>query len=160
LTQLIKVSQNDKILGSAEKNKAHQGKGILHRAFSIFIVDQEQKILIQQRSEYKKLWPGFWSNACCSHPRPGETVIQAGEKRLKEELGFTTKVKFIYKFHYRVNFKDQGSENELCYVLLGYYNGPIKINKKEVADYQWLKISQLQEDIKKLYFSSKTKFFL
>jgi len=149
LTQVIVVDQNDKVLGLMGKNKAHKGKGILHRAFSVFIFNDSGEFLIQQRSKKKPFWPGYWANTCCSHPRKGEKVLETGKRRLKEELGFTCDLKILYKFSYQAKYKDKGSENELCYVLLGKYSDQkIDFDKKEVADYKWVSLEWLKKDIK------------
>ena len=160
MNKLIKVNKDDKVLGLIDKGRAHQGKGILHRAFSIFVVNDRGDILLQKRSKYKKLWPLFWSNTCCSHPNAKnaketdaknakKNLTKHAEKRLKEEMGFTTKLKISYKFCYKASYKDKGSENELCYVLLGKYNGrKIKPDKKEVNDYKWVDLEWLKKDFK------------
>ncbi len=144
---LILVNKNDKITGFEEKSRCHSLKGFLHRAFSIFIFNKRGELLFQQRSRYKPLWPLFWSNSCCSHPRKGEQILATAKRRLQEELGFTTNLKHIYKFYYRAEYKKIGSENEICYVLLGNYDGQVKSNPQEVNDYRWIKIAELKKDI-------------
>ena len=161
---LITVNRKDKVLGYRSREECHSGKGILHRAFSIFIVNDNGEFLIQKRSKYKSLWSLYWSNTCCSHPNAKdakeedakdaknakENLIKQAEKRLKEELGFRSKLKFLYKFCYQAKYKNKGSENELCYVLLGKYNEQeIKPNPKEIADFKWVKYTTLINQIKK-----------
>lgn len=144
MIKLIIVDQKDKILGLEEKVRIHQGKGILHRAFSVVVVDNGGKILIQQRSRHKLLWPLFWSNTCCSHPVKNENLTKQAEKRLKQEMGFTVPLKSVFKFHYRAKYKNIGSENELVTVLTGNYRGQnIKPDPKEAADYKWIKYKKL-----------------
>lgn len=154
MTKVIAVDKKDKFLGLVDKDKAHQAKGILHRAFSILVFNKKGEILLQKRSKYKKLWPLYWSNTCCSHPRSEIRnqkleIRRQGEKRLKEEMGFTCKLKPLFKFHYQAVYKNKGSENEMCTVLLGKYNNQkISPNKGEVADYRWISLSQLKKEIK------------
>jgi isopentenyl-diphosphate delta-isomerase len=143
--QLILVNPNDKIIGYQNKKKCHLGDGILHRAFSIFIFNSKGQILMQKRSQKKQLWPFFWSNSCCSHPRKGESYQIAIHRRLKEELGIDTKLKFLFKFQYQARFNKVGSENELCSVYIGKSDDPIIINKNEIAEWKFFKISVLDE---------------
>jgi len=149
MKKLLLVDKEDKVIGVETKEKCHQGKGILHRAFSVYVFNDKNQLLIQQRSKFKPLWPFCWSNTCCSHPREGEKYIEAGEKRLKEEFGFTCFLRMIDKFHYHAKYKDEGSENEVCAILIGKYNGRIKANSKEVADWKWVDINKLRDDFKK-----------
>ena len=95
----------------------------------------------------KKLWPNFWDASCSTHLRQGETNEQAGTKRLPEESGFTCQLKSILKFQYQANFKNIGSENELCHLLIGHYAGEVKPNPDEVAEYKWLSVEQLKNEI-------------
>ena len=119
MDKIIIVDKQDKIIGFEEKEKCHDGYGILHRAFSVFIFNDKKELLIQQRSKFKRLWPLYWSNTCCSHPRFDEEIVNAAEKRIKEEFGFWCLLKDLYKFQYQARFKDEGSENEMCSVLIG-----------------------------------------
>ncbi|HEY5645940.1 MAG TPA: isopentenyl-diphosphate Delta-isomerase, partial [Pseudomonadales bacterium] len=93
---LILVDSSDRVLGHLDKSAAHDGDGVLHRAFSLFIFDPQDRLLLQQRAEGKRLWPGFWSNSCCSHPRQGERMDQAVHRRLEQELGMTAELEFVY----------------------------------------------------------------
>lgn len=147
MPQLILVNEKDEIIGFADKDRCHQGKGLLHRAFSVYIFNEEGKLLLQQRSKVKKLWPLYWSNSCCSHPLPGESYQKAGERRLQEELGFSTSLKLKDKFHYQAQYQDVGSENELCAVLVGRYQGKIKAHPQEVAAWKWISLPELKKDI-------------
>src|SRR3989339_119662 len=100
---LILVDKRDNILGYEIKEKCHEGPGLLHRAFSIFIFNDKDELFIQKRSKAKLLWPRYWSNTCCSHPRIGESYIQGANRRLVEECGFGTELKYLSKFHYCAN---------------------------------------------------------
>lgn len=148
MEKLVVVSRQDQILGSKEKDACHFLKGLLHRGFSVFVFNKKGEVLLQKRSKSKKLWPGFWSNTCCSHPQPGETYIQAGERRLKEELGFTCKLKNLGKFYYRAVYKNVGSENEICAVLVGKHKGRVRPDPQEVTDFRWIQFEQLKQEIK------------
>jgi isopentenyl-diphosphate Delta-isomerase len=146
--KVILVDENDNVLGYEDKIKAHLGEGKLHRAFSIFIFNNKGELLIQKRASNKMLWPGFWANTCCSHPRKGESYSQAAQRRLKEEMGIRTKPSLMFKFQYQVKYKNIGSENELCAVLKGQYQGDaIKVDPKEVANWKWVKINDLKKDM-------------
>ena len=149
MKKLILVNRKDKIKSYSDEEKCHQAKGILHRAFAIFIFNDKNQLLIQKRSKLKKLWPGYWENSCSSHPFKGETYLKAGERRLKEELGFNYQLKFIDKFLYQASYKDIGSENEICTVLIGKYNKEPKPDPKEVADWKWINPKELKKEIAK-----------
>ena len=116
---LILVDAHDQETGSLGKVECHDGDGILHRAFSVFLFNDRGELLLQQRSADKRLWPMFWTNTCCSHPRQGESMQMATERRLQQELNTASTLEFIYKFEYQARFGDLGSENELCSVYLG-----------------------------------------
>ncbi len=149
MDKLILVDQKDKIIGFESKEKCHHGNGILHRAFSIFIFNDKKQLLIQQRSKFKKLWPLYWSNTCCSHPSLNESYKEAAERRLKEEMGINCRLKFLYKFQYKTKYKNIGSESEICNVFTGKSNDKIIPNPEEVADYKWVDLSELKKDINK-----------
>lgn len=146
--KLIVVDEADNIVGYKSKAECHVGNGILHRAFSIFIFNERNQLLIQQRSDSKQLWPLFWSNSCCSHPRKGESIEEAAERRLNEELGFETPLKFLYKFQYTARYGDIGSENEMCSVLIGKSNNTISPNPHEIAEWKFVDIDELDDDMK------------
>lgn len=155
--KLIAIDKNDNFLGLVDKIKAHRKKGILHRAFSIFIFNDKKELLLQKRSKYKSLWPLYWSNTCCSHPNAKNLVaknakkdlIKQAEKRLEEEMGFTCLLKPLFKFYYQASYQDKGSENELSVILAGKYKGQkIISNKKEVSDYHWISFKKLKKEIK------------
>jgi isopentenyl-diphosphate delta-isomerase len=143
--KLIVVDEKDNILGFKTKTECHEGDGILHRAFSIFIFNDDEQLLIQKRSGSKQLWPLYWSNSCCSHPRKGETVEEASHRRLKEELGIETQLRFLFKFQYTAPYKNIGSENEMCSVLVGRSNNSIAPNKNEIAEWKYVDIKELDK---------------
>ena len=143
---VILVDENDQPIGLMEKIEAHQ-KGLLHRAFSVFILNNKSELLLQQRSLQKYHSPGLWTNTCCSHQREGETNIEAGKRRLQEEMGFTTDVEELFSFIYKMPFENGLTEHEYDYVLFGNYNDEPKINKKEVLDYKWMSLQKVREDI-------------
>jgi len=131
---LVLVDSTDREIGHAPKAECHAGDGILHRAFSIHLVNPDGEILLQQRSADKLLWPLYWSNSCCSHPRKGESIDEALQRRMQEELGMQCPLTFLYKFQYQATYRDIGSENELCSVYLGHYDGEVNPNASEIAD--------------------------
>jgi len=134
---LILVDSNNTVLGHKPKVDCHRGNGILHRAFSIFLFNSAGDIMLQQRSRQKQLWPGYWSNSCCSHPRRGETVDQAAARRLYEELAAAAPLVYLYRFEYHARFHDIGSEHELCTVYAARSDAPIHVNANEVADWHF-----------------------
>ncbi len=141
---LILVDEQDQELGVLSKGEAHDGQGILHRAFSVFLFDDDGRLLIQQRAPGKRLWPGFWANSCCSHPRAGETMPEATMRRMEEELGLVTQLQFIYKFRYQAHYQDLGSEHELCWVYLGRMKPEqLAPNPEELAAWQFLPAEQI-----------------
>ena len=145
---LILVDKGDNILGYEEKEKCHLGKGMLHRAFSIFIFNSSGQLLLQERSAAKPLWPLFWSNSVCSHPRKGEDYMEAAQRRLKEEIGLETPLRSLFKFQYQAPFKTIGSENELCVVFIGKSDEPVEINPQEIAEYRYVGLEELEKDLR------------
>lgn len=137
---LILVDGADRVTGYETKLNAHAGPGLLHRAFSIFLFTDDDRVLLQQRSGQKPLWPMFWSNSCCSHPRRGETYEQAAHRRLREELAVDAELTYLYKFQYHAGFGALGSEHELCAVFVAKVPAPVPIdvNPSEVADWRWI----------------------
>ena len=125
--EVILVNSEDVILGTMPKMEAHQ-KGILHRAFSIFLFNSDEELLLQKRSNSKYHSPGLWTNTCCSHQRIDETSIQAGNRRLKEEMGINANLKEAFTFEYKTSFNNGLIEHEFDHVLIGYSNDTPKIN--------------------------------
>jgi isopentenyl-diphosphate delta-isomerase len=130
---LVLVNDEDDEVGFETKQRCHEGDGLLHRAFSVFLFSPNGEVLLQQRSGQKRLWPGAWSNACCSHPRRGETIGGAVERRLREELALEAPVRFLFKFRYHARYDALGAEHELCHVYAGPLIGRPAINPNEIA---------------------------
>lgn len=144
---LILVDGDDNILGYETKEKCHQGEGLLHRAFSIFIFNRNKELLIQKRSGLKPLWPLYWSNSVCSHPRKGESDLEAAHRRLKEEINIDVPLRFLFRFQYQASFKEVGSENELCSVYIGITEAPIRANPEEIAEWKYIDLEELDRDM-------------
>ena len=144
---LILVDENDREIGTQTKSACHAGDGLLHRAFSVLLFNGSGKLLLQQRSALKPLWPGYWSNSCCSHPRVGETVPDAARRRLSEELGVDCELQALYKFVYRARFGEVGTEHECCWVLVGHSDNDVEVDPEEVADYRWIAPDELTREI-------------
>lgn len=144
---LILVDEADREIGTLPKTECHLGGGTLHRAFSVFLFDADGRVLIQERAAGKMLWPGYWSNSCCSHPRPGETTEAAAQRRVREELHVECRLGFLYKFRYQAAFGSIGSEHELCYVYAGYATGNISTDPLEIAAIRWLTPDELSREI-------------
>lgn len=145
--QLILVSPDDEELGYLSKLECHDGAGALHRAFSLFIFNRRGELLLQRRAAGKRLWPMFWSNSCCSHPRKGETMEQATSRRLLDELNMRAELEFIYKFSYQVSFGERGAENELCWVYLGRSDDPPAPNDTEIAASRFVSAALLRQEM-------------
>ena len=144
---LILVNENDQEIGTALKEECHLSDGLLHRAFSVFVFNDKKEVLMQQRSGGKMLWGKFWSNACCSHPRLGEAICDAAHRRVKEELSLEINLDFLFKFKYQEQFKNIGSENELCHVFIGKCNQEPKVDSSEISDWKYLTIEELTRSI-------------
>jgi isopentenyl-diphosphate delta-isomerase len=147
--QLILVDEKDNIVGYDGKGNCHQKEGLLHRAFSIFIFNNQAQLLIQKRSKNKLLWPLYWSNSVCGHPRRDEDYENAIMRRLKEELGIVTQLHRLFHFKYHEVFNNIGSENELCSVFIGKTGKEIQPNREEIDEWKYVTISELNEDILK-----------
>ncbi len=144
---LILVDADDRVLGSLDKSACHAGGGILHRAFSLFVFNAAGETLLQRRHASKRLWPGYWSNSCCSHPRQGEDMAVAVRRRAWDELGLSPPIEFLFKFEYRASFADAGSEFELCSVFIGRCDDAPRINSTEIADWRWILPHDLDREI-------------
>lgn len=143
---VILVDEQDNDIGVMEKLLAHQ-EGLLHRAFSIFIFNEKGELLLQQRALSKYHSAGLWTNTCCSHPRPNETIKDATNRRLFEEMGLSCDLKIITNFIYKTPFENGLTEHELDYVLTGITNQNPHINKDEVENYKWMPIEDIKKDI-------------
>lgn len=144
--QVILVNENDEPIGLMNKLEAHE-KAVLHRAFSVFILNSKNEVMLQQRAHHKYHSPLLWTNTCCSHQRAGETNIQAGKRRLFEEMGFSVELKELFHFIYKAPFDNGLTEHELDHVMIGYYNDGPNINDDEVESWKWMKIEDIKDDM-------------
>ena len=144
--EVILVTPEDKVLGTMPKLEAHE-KAVLHRAFSVFVMNDRGETMLQQRAGHKYHSPLLWTNTCCSHQRLGETNIEAGRRRLSEEMGFQTELKELFSFIYKAPFDNGLTEHELDHVLLGYYSGSPDINPEEVADWKWMGLDEIRQEL-------------
>jgi isopentenyl-diphosphate Delta-isomerase len=145
--QLILVDELDRVIGAKQKSECHEGNGVLHRAFSIFVFNDRNELLLQKRSGLKPLWPNYWSNTCCSHPRVGETMDEAVTRRLEQELGFHCPLEFMYKFKYQARYGCVGAEHEYCWVYFGHYDGDMDVNTREISDYRFVSVEDLEAEL-------------
>jgi isopentenyl-diphosphate Delta-isomerase len=140
--KVVTVNEQDEQLGTLDKLEAHQ-KGTLHRAFSIFILNKNNELLLQQRAATKYHSQNLWSNTCCSHPMPGEDTLEAAHRRLMEEMGFDCDLEFIFTLRYCSEVGNGLTENEMDHVYVGRYNGPVNANPEEVQNYRFISIEKL-----------------
>jgi len=146
LTEIVLVDENDVQTGTMEKMEAHE-KGLLHRAFSVFIFNKKGEFLLQQRALNKYHNGGLWTNSCCSHPFPGEDVLNAANRRLGEEMGFETKLSPLFNFIYKATFNNGLTEYEFDHVFTGIYDGAINADKNEVNDYCFKTLDEIQSSL-------------
>lgn len=144
---VVLVDKNDQPVGLAAKAIAHQGKGQLHRAISVYLYNSKKQLLVQKRAAEKPLWPQTWANSCCSHPRPGESYLAAAQRRVREELGLKVKLKITGQFIYRAQAGKRGSEYERDTVLVGKTNQKPRLDKNEVAAWQYAAVDQLPQPL-------------
>ncbi|POY39265.1 isopentenyl-diphosphate delta-isomerase [Solitalea longa] len=144
--QLLLVDENDTIIGYGDKLSVHE-KGLLHRAFSIFVFNMKRELLLQKRAEAKYHSGGLWTNTCCSHPLKGEDLELTLHRKLKEEMGFDCAVSFKYKFIYKAAFDNGLTEHELDYVYVGEYDGLVEPNPEEAEDFKWISLEELVLDV-------------
>ena len=145
--QVILVDQNDQKIGLMNKLEAHE-KALLHRAFSVFVFNSKGELLIQQRAHSKYHSGGEWANTCCSHQRDGETTLEAGHRRLQEEMGFDVPLKEVFSFTYKNAFGNGLTEHEFDHVLFGEFDGEPIMNPEEVADWKYISLENLNQQIK------------
>lgn len=145
---VILVDENDNPQGTMEKIEAHE-KAKLHRAFSVFIYNSDNELMLQQRALTKYHTPGLWTNTCCSHQKLGESNIEAGKRRLQEEMGFSTELQETISFIYKAPFENGLTEHEYDYILVGEFNEEPKPNPEEVHAWKWMKLEDIEVDIKK-----------
>lgn len=146
--QVVLVDTADNPVGLMPKMEAHE-KGVLHRAFSVFILNDKGELMLQQRALHKYHSPGLWTNTCCSHQRDGETNLAAGKRRLYEEMGFVTELQEVTSFIYKAPFDNGLTEHELDHVMIGHYNEVPDINPDEVASWKWMPLEHVRSDIEK-----------
>ncbi|HEX8269435.1 MAG TPA: isopentenyl-diphosphate Delta-isomerase [Flavobacterium sp.] len=144
--QVILVNEKDEPLGLMPKLEAHQ-KAALHRAFSVFILNDKNEVMLQQRASEKYHSPLLWTNTCCSHQREGESNIDAGARRLYEEMGIKTDLKEMFHFIYKAPFANGLTEHEFDHVMIGYYNGEPVINSAEVENWKWMNVDAIKKDM-------------
>ena len=143
---VVLVDKNDNPIGLMEKIEAHR-RGLLHRAFSVFIIDDANRLLLQKRSQTKYHSPGLWTNTCCSHPRNGEILIDAANRRLMQEMGLSANLKHMFSFIYRAEFDNGLIEHEFDHVFIGKSNSDPVINSDEVCEWKWTEIKKIKKDI-------------
>ena len=143
---VILVTPEDQVVGTMPKMEAHE-KAVLHRAFSVFVLNERGETMLQQRAAHKYHSPLLWTNTCCSHQRMGETNIEAGRRRLREEMGFETELRELFSFIYKAPFDNGLTEHELDHVLLGYYSGSPEINPEEVAGWKWMGLEEVRKEL-------------
>jgi isopentenyl-diphosphate Delta-isomerase len=144
--QVILVNENDEKIGLMPKMEAHE-KALLHRAFSVFIFNDKNELMLQQRAAGKYHSPLLWTNSCCSHQRDGESNIEAGKRRLQEEMGFVCELEEKTSFIYKAPFDNGLTEHELDHIMVGYYNENPTINKEEVENFKWMTLEAVKKDI-------------
>lgn len=144
---LILVDSQDREVGRLDKSACHDGEGVLHRAFSLFVFNPRGELLLQRRAAGKRLWPSYWSNSCCSHPRAGERMDQAVERRLYQELGLVATLSYVYKFEYVAAYGDLGTEHELCWVYVGRTDDEPVINTTEIDEWRWIAPAALTAEL-------------
>ncbi len=144
--KVILVNEHDEQIGLMPKLEAHQ-KAVLHRAFSVFVLNKNNELMLQQRAHQKYHSPMLWTNTCCSHQRDGETNLEAGSRRLFEEMGFKTELKELFHFIYKAPFDNGLTEHELDHVMIGYFDENPIINPEEVEDFKWMTIEDIKSDM-------------
>jgi isopentenyl-diphosphate delta-isomerase len=145
---VILVNEKDEQVGLMPKMEAHE-KALLHRAFSVFVFNQKNQLLLQQRAAHKYHSPLLWANTCCSHQRNGEGNIEAGRRRLMEEMGFVCDLKEVTSFIYKAPFDNGLTEHELDHIMIGHYNEDPVINEDEVARFKWMTLDEVKLDMQK-----------
>ncbi|APG60052.1 isopentenyl-diphosphate Delta-isomerase [Christiangramia salexigens] len=144
--KVILVNEKDEQIGLMEKIEAHE-KALLHRAFSVFVFNDKNELMIQQRALSKYHSPGLWTNTCCSHQREGESNIDAGKRRLQEEMGFSTELKDTISFIYKAPFDNGLTEHEFDHILIGKFNDEPNLNPDEVAAWKWMSLDDIKKDM-------------
>lgn len=158
MEQVILVDENDREIGLMEKMEAHE-KGLLHRAFSVFLFNEKNELLLQKRASSKYHSGGLWTNTCCSHPRQNESITEAGSRRLMEEMGIVAEATPEFSFIYKAELDNGLTEHELDHVLIGTFNGIPKINTEEVEDWKFVSMEFIEKDLK-IHPEKYTAWFL
>jgi isopentenyl-diphosphate delta-isomerase len=143
---VVLVDEKNNQIGLMPKMEAHE-KALLHRAFSVFVFNKKGELMLQQRAASKYHSPLLWTNTCCSHQREGEGNLEAGKRRLQEEMGFTTDLKEVFSFIYKAPFDNGLTEHELDHVLIGSFDDAPNINKEEAENYKWMPMEDVKKDI-------------
>ncbi|WP_026777450.1 isopentenyl-diphosphate Delta-isomerase [Polaribacter sp. Hel_I_88] len=143
---VVLVDEKNNQIGLMPKMEAHE-KAVLHRAFSVFVFNKKGELMVQQRAACKYHSPLLWTNTCCSHQREGESNVEAGRRRLQEEMGFTTDLKEVFSFIYKAPFDNGLTEHEFDFVLVGNFEDKPNINKEEVEAYKWMSLQDVKKDI-------------
>jgi isopentenyl-diphosphate delta-isomerase len=146
MEEVILVNEEDQPIGQMEKMEAHQ-KGLLHRAFSVLIFNSKDQVLLQKRASSKYHSGGLWTNTCCSHPRPGETVLYAANRRLMEEMGMTADLTERFYFIYKTDLDNDLVEHELDHVLVGQSDDLPKLNSDEAEDFKYIDLETLKQEL-------------
>ncbi len=144
--KVVLVDEQDNELGLMEKMEAHE-QGLLHRAFSVFVMNAAGDIMMQQRAFDKYHSGGLWTNTCCSHPRKGESPEEAAHRRLQEEMGFDCEMRKMFEFVYRAEFENGLTEHEYDHLFVGYFNGIPRLNPEEAASWKWMSMDELNRDL-------------
>lgn len=144
--KVILVNEKDEQIGLMPKMEAHE-KALLHRAFSVFVFNKQNELMLQQRAAHKYHSPLLWANTCCSHQREGESNIEAGKRRLQEEMGFVTDLEDTISFIYNAPFDNGLTEHEFDHVIIGNYEDTPNINPDEVADWKWMPLEDVKKDM-------------
>ncbi|MGV4529107.1 isopentenyl-diphosphate Delta-isomerase [Ornithobacterium rhinotracheale] len=144
--QVVLINEQDQVQGLMGKMQAHQ-EGVLHRAFSVFVFNDKNETLLQQRAHGKYHSPGLWTNTCCSHPRENETYVEAAHRRIQEEMGFDCELKPAFHFIYKADVGLGLIEHELDHVFVGNFDGTPIPNPEEVADFKWISMDDLVKDV-------------
>ena len=146
--QIILVDKEDQQVGTGEKIDVHK-KGLLHRAFSVWVFNSKRELMLQQRAKTKYHSGGLWTNTCCGHPRPGESVLTAAKRRLNEEMGFECDLAKMFDYIYKVPLDKGMNEHEFLHVYKGVFNGIPRPNPEEADSWKWVSVEEVRADIKK-----------
>ena len=145
--RVILVDEDDRPVGEAGKLEAHSGNGALHRAISVFVMNPGGELLLQRRALEKYHFGGLWSNTCCTHPRPGESTAAAARRRLREEMGVDCELKEAFSFTYEARSPNGLVEREFDHVFVGHFDGPVRFDPQEVAEFRWVGMTNLTQEI-------------